>query len=349
MKIAVITMDFPPSIGGVQIYLYEIASRLGRYYDLTVVTSVIAPPSAEEPFRRHPISSSSPLKFIGALRTLRPDRVILGHAHPRLLLPAATIAWRSYLTITHGNDFLAMQNHWHTPLSNWLLAASHPLITTSKFNAERLRCLGFSAKEILPPGTDPSRFHPAIAPEAHPPTLLTVSRLVPLKGIDQIIKILPALLKEFPDLVYAIVGEGPDRHRLQALTDQYQVSRSVKFLNQVSYFDHKLPQIYRFADIFVMPAQEEGFGIVYLEASASGLPIVASRSGGAADAVRDGETGFLVEPDNPSEITDALLRLLRDPVLRQKMGRTGRHFVETERTWNHTAERILPYFDAKTQ
>lgn len=349
MKIALITMDFPPSIGGVQIFLYEIARRLAIDYDLTVVTPGIAAPSAEELFKRYSLSSSRPLEFLGALRSLRPDRVIIGHAHPRLLLPAAALAWRRYLTITHGNDFLAMQNHWHTPLSNRLLAASHPLMTNSRFNAERLRCLGFSAKEILSPGTDSTRFYPAVVPEIHPLTLLTVSRLVSGKGIDRVIRILPVLLEEFPGLIYVIVGEGPDRHRLQALSDQYQISGNVRFLDQMSHFDRKLPQIYRSADIFVMPSEQEGFGIVFLEASASGLPIVAGKGGGSADAVRDGETGILVEPDSPTQLTDALLRLLRDPVLQQKMGTAGRRFVEKERTWDHTAKRILPYLDNKTQ
>jgi phosphatidylinositol alpha-1,6-mannosyltransferase len=340
MKIALITMDFPPSIGGVQIYLYEIARKLGKYHELTVATSVIAAPPTEEPFKRYPISSSRSLEFLAALRTLQPDRVIIGHAHPRLLLPAAVMAWRRYLTITHGNDFLAMQNHWHTPLSNWLLAASHPLITTSKFNAGRLRCLGFSAKEILPPGTDPGRFHPAIVPEAHPPALLTVSRLVPLKGIDQVIKILPALLKEFPDLVYVIVGEGPDRYRLEDLADEYQVSRSIRFLDQISYFDRKLPQIYRSADVFVMPCEEEGFGIVFLEASASGLPVVAGKSGGTADAVRDGETGFLIPPDDRQVLLNTLQRLLKEPDLRRKVGLAGRRFVEEQMNWDRAAEQM---------
>jgi phosphatidylinositol alpha-1,6-mannosyltransferase len=345
MKIALITMDFPPSIGGVQIYLYEIAIRLAKYYDLTVVTPVSAPDSADEPFRRHLLSTAHPIEFLSALRAIRPDRILIGHIHPRLLLPAAMVAWGRYLAIAHGDDYLAMQNHWHTLLSNWLLRASKLLISTSKFNADRLASLGFSVHRIIPLGADPTLFSPAAGTTKHPPALLTVSRLVTRKGLDLVIEILPTLLADHPNLNYYIVGEGPDKTRLQNLSEKYEVSRAVHFLGPIPHQD--LPEIYQLADIFVMPVREEperasieGFGIVYLEASASGLPVVAGKSGGTTDAVRDGETGFLIPPDDRQALLDTLQRLLKQPDLRRRMGLAGRRFVEEQMNWDRVAEQM---------
>ena len=112
--------------------------------------------------------------------------------------------------------------------------------------------------------------------------------------------------------------------------------------------DSELPAIYRQATIFVMPARAEyhagsveGFGIVYLEASASGLPVVAARTGGAAEAVRENETGLLVPPDDPPALALALARLLDDGALRQRMGRAGRRWVEREMNWDRAAQQFL--------
>ena len=344
MKIALLTLDFPPSVGGVQQYLFEIARRIGQIHDLTVVTPV-AGPLPKVPFRRLILPSSHPWAFARALLALRPDRVLVGHTHPRLLVPTALAAWGSYSVIAHGNDLTAAQKRWHRPLFNWLLRHAKPVITNSKNNAHRLKELGVREPVVAYPGVDPSRFTPPLSPPPSPWILLTVGRLVPRKGIDTVIQALPSLLAEFPDLRYVIAGEGPDRRRLEELAKELGVLGRIEFLGYVP--DDKLPEIYRSAHIFVMPTREEagasmeGFGIVFLEASASGLPVVAGRSGGAVEAVRDGETGLLVPPNDPGVLAQALLRLLRHPELRQQMGTTGRRWVEERMSWDHTAERVM--------
>ncbi|NOZ28443.1 MAG: glycosyltransferase family 4 protein [Chloroflexi bacterium] len=346
MRIALLTLDFPPGVGGVQTYLYEIACRLAKRHELIVVTPVGASPDAEEPFRRVVLPSSTPWAFARSLGALRPDRVLVGHAHPRLLVPAALVARGRYGAIAYGNDYLAAQRRWHRPLFNWLLGRSRPLVTITRANAELLRRLGLPRPVVVYPGTDPTRFRPPPSPPESPFVLLTVGRLVPRKGIDMVLRVLPALLAEFPGLRYRVAGDGPDRPRLERIARDLGVAHAVEFLGRVP--DERLPDLYRSAHVFVMPAREEreaasmeGFGIVYLEASASGLPVVAGRSGGAVEAVREGETGLLVPPDDPEALTRTLRDLLGDAALRRRMGQAGRRWVEEEMNWDRAAKGIL--------
>lgn len=345
MRITLLTLDFPPATGGVQQYLYEVACRLGKHHDVIVVTPAGGPLPLDLSFHRLLLPTASLRLFVQTLRALRPDQVLVGHAHPRLLLPAALIAWGCYVTLTHGNDYLAAQKQWHRPLFNRLMGASRLLITSSQANAARLRNLGLPDPVVIWPGTDPTRFYPPASPPPPPLTLLTVGRIVPRKGVDTVLHTLPTLLQVFPDLRYRVVGDGPDRERLERLACDLGLAHAVEFLGHVP--DKALPDIYRQAHVFTMPAREEaeatsmeGFGIVYLEASSSGLPVVAGLSGGVAEAVRNGETGLLVPPNDPEALAQALLRLFRDPELRQQMGTAGRRWVEEEMNWDRTAQQI---------
>jgi phosphatidylinositol alpha-1,6-mannosyltransferase len=175
---------------------------------------------------------------------------------------------------------------------------------------------------------------------------LSVCRLVPRKGIDMVFAALPALLADFPDLRYLIVGDGPDRSRLERLVEDGDLWRCVHFAGQVS--SDELPACYRSGHIFVLPTREEkqqpsieGFGIAFLEASASGLAVVAGRSGGVEEAVIDGVSGILVPPSDPTALTEALLRLLREPELRRHLGQAGRAWVEREMTWERAGGELI--------
>ncbi len=343
MRIAIITLDFPPAIGGVQQYLFELARRLGQQHEVVVVCPHNPRSHMQDTFQCYSLSSDHPLAFWRALRDIRPERVLVGHAHPRLLLPAAVTAWGHFLTIAHGNDYQAAQHCWHRQLFNRLLGHSRPLITTTRINAARLQHLGIGDAVVIHPGTSPTRFTPSPVPPPFPPLLLTVARLVPSKGIATVLQVLPVLLNEFPGLRYQIVGDGPDRSHLEGLARSMGVHTQVEFRGAMTgiQLDSTLPDLYRNAHIFVMPARDEGFGIVYLEASASGLPVVAGRSGGSAEAVRDGETGLLVPPEDPTALAQAIQHLLSDAHLRQRMGQAGRQWVEQEMNWDRAAREML--------
>lgn len=341
--LALLTLDFSPQPGGVQEYLFEIAQRLGgegtgrEQFQVIVLTPAGGSLPGGTHFRRIVVPTSAPWHFLKHLLSLRPRRVLVGHAHPRLLLAASMVAWGRYGVIVHGNDFLAAQWRWHRPFFNRLLAQASPLICNSFATADRLEHLGLSATSVIHPGTDPQRFVPSPSPTPAPPVLLTVCRLVPGKGIVTVLRTLPDLLAEFPDLRYRVAGSGPDRPRLEALAGELGVAHVVEFLG--GFPNQALPDVYRSAHIFVMPAHES-FGIVYLEASASGLPVVAGRSGGTAEAVREGETGLLVAPDDPQELAATLSRLLREPELRHRLGQAGRRWVETEMNWERAARQV---------
>ena len=344
MRVALLTFDFPPDVGGVQRYLYEVARRLARNHSVTVLTPVTGP-TQEAGLRRIVLPTSRPDAWMSALRAFAPERVVVGHAHPRLLLLALLVARGRFLVITHGNDFLAAQTRWHRPLFNALLARASHIITNAEGNAARLRALGLPRVTVVPPGTDPTRFTPPPSPPLPPWTLLSVARLVPRKGIDTVVRALPRLRARFPGLRYHIVGDGPERPRLQALVVQHGLEGQVKFHGRVA--DEALPDLYRAAHVFVLPTREEaegasveGFGIAYLEAAATALPIVASTVGGIAPYVRKKGIGLLVPPDDPQALAEAVGRLLSDPGMRHRLGQAGRRWVEAEMNWDRVAARV---------
>src|SRR5690242_1304138 len=196
---------------------------------------------------------------------------------------------------------------------------------------------------VVPLGTDPLRFHPGIdpspvrerfeLPDGGTRWLLTVARLVAHKGVDMVIKALPAVLEAAPDVRYAIAGSGPERDRLEKLAHKTGVAEQVRFLGEVG--EAELPALYNLASVYVGASRRssltgvEGFGISLVEASACGLPVVAGNSGGVPDAVRDGETGFLVPPEDPAALAEAITRLLADRDLARRIGAAGRRAVET--------------------
>lgn len=173
--------------------------------------------------------------------------------------------------------------------------------------------------------------------------LLTVGRLVPRKGVDKVLEALPLVLKQHPEVRYVIVGDGPDRQRLQRLAQEIGVADCVIFTGRVP----DVKPYLRACDIFVLPTREErrgdieGFGLVYLEAAAMGKPVVASPVGGAAEAVVAEQTGLFVNPFDPQEIASAVCRLLNSPELARQMGEAGRQRVLQEFTWERTALRLL--------
>lgn len=171
--------------------------------------------------------------------------------------------------------------------------------------------------------------------------VLTVCRLVERKGVDRAIEAVACLRREFPRIVLIIVGSGPDLERLRRLVKALGLVGHVKFLGEVS--EEEKVEWYRRAKVFLMPNREledgdvEGFGIVFLEASSHGVPVVGGRSGGVVDAIEEGRTGYLVEPEDVHEIAERLRKLLVDDELRGRMGREGRAWVQRERSWGEAA------------
>jgi phosphatidylinositol alpha-1,6-mannosyltransferase len=207
-------------------------------------------------------------------------------------------------------------------------------------------------------GTDPEHFHPGRNGAAMRarwgiddggPVVLTVARLVPHKGQDMVIRAIASVRADFPRLRAVLVGEGHDEPRLRALATELGVERSVHFAGAVS--DDQLPDAYAAATIYMglsrvdRAINAEGFGISYLEASASGVPVIAGDSGGVRSAVRDGETGFVVEPTSVEAVTARLRLLLEDDGLRRRMGEAGRSAVEHHYNWDRVANETMRFTD----
>ena len=197
-------------------------------------------------------------------------------------------------------------------------------------------------------GTDPTQFRPGVEtaalrkradlPDGGTRWLVTVARLEQIKGIDTVIQALPAILEREPDVGYVIAGRGPDRERLEKLAHKLGVADRVRFLGLVG--DQDLPAVYNLGSVYLGMSRRvgrmdvEGFGISLVEASACGLPVVAGNSGGIPDAVRDGETGILVPPEDPAALADAVCRVLGDRGLATHLGQNGRRAVETHFNWD---------------
>lgn len=174
--------------------------------------------------------------------------------------------------------------------------------------------------------------------------LLTVARLIPRKGHDVVLRALPEIARKVPDVAYLVVGSGPEEVRLKSLADSLGVADRVRWAGSVAHQD--AVDYYRAADLFVMPNRSmpngdvEGFGLVFLEANACGLPVIGGRSGGTPDAVSEGVSGYLVEPTSPGEVAERVLALLEDPDLSHRLGEGGRERVARDFTWTKTGSAL---------
>lgn len=253
-----------------------------------------------------------------ALRRQRFDVVFCGHLyHMPLAVPVARICRAPIWLQLHGVEA------WVRPGRAVQMAVPHADLVTSVSRYTRDRFLAWSGvapsrNQILPNTYDP-RYTPGAKPlqltRRHGlegrKTILTVSRLSAeerYKGHDKIIAVLPEVLRQRPETTYLIVGDGDDRPRLEQLAVHAGVSAQVVFAGRVP--DDALIDYYRLADVFAMPSTGEGFGIVFLEAAATGLPVIGGNRDGSVDALADGKIGLLVDPDNPAQLANALLTSL---------------------------------------
>ncbi|MGH9114586.1 MAG: glycosyltransferase family 4 protein [Acidimicrobiales bacterium] len=363
-----VTNDFPPKIGGIQTYLWELWRRLPPQ-DVTVLTSPhpdSGPFDAHQSFRvertREPVLLPNPVLArrvrrlaaeVGAEAVVLDPAVPLGLIGPSLGLP--------YAAVLHGAE---VSVPGRLPVSRGflgrVLAGSSLLIAGGSYvEAETRRIANGRLPPIvqIPPGVDTTRYAPLPAIERAStrarlglppagPLVVSVSRLVPRKGMDVLIEAAARVASSghHPDLTVAIAGHGRDRARLEHLIHKH--GAPVRLLGKVPGGD--LAGLYACADVFALCCrsrwaglEQEGFGIVFLEAAAAGVPAVAGDSGGAAEAVVDGETGFVVrDPTDVSAVSGALEKLIADPGLASRQGQAARHRAEAEFSYDVLAGRL---------
>jgi glycogen(starch) synthase len=204
---------------------------------------------------------------------------------------------------------------------------------------------------VVPNGVDPEKFKPASISNAfrrsyglgNRQIVLFVGRLIPRKGLTYLIEAARNVVKEKPSTAFVIVGNGPLRNQLTLVLEKLNLSRNFFFQGDVD--DKTLPALYNCADVFVLPSIQEGQGIALLEAQASAKPVVAFKVSGVKEAVADGKSGMLVERGNIALLENAILELLSNPPLRERMGFAGRDFVMQNFTWDICAHKMLKVYD----
>lgn len=364
-----ITNDFPPRIGGAQQYVYGLVRNLPpeRVFVLAPAWRGVSDFDKAQPFwiEREARVALRPTPTLARrlhqlVRATGAEVVVFGHALPLGLLgPGLAARGTPYVVCTHGRE------HWMAQVPG--LAASLRRATSraervfaiSRFTGRVIRTAVPSSVplSLFPPGVDAERFDdvPDLnVRDRHPlgdrPLILSVSRLVPRKGNDTLIRAMGFIRRRHPAASLIVVGRGPDRRRLERMAARRSPG-AVVFTGEVG--DADLPAYYAAADVFAGPCRSryvgletEGFGIVFLEAAASAKAAVSGRSGGTPEAVVDGVTGRVVDGRLPMAVGDAVAGLLDSPGLAAAMGRKGRERVERDFAWPRLAARLAGFLGA---
>jgi phosphatidyl-myo-inositol dimannoside synthase len=367
MTTLLVTNDFPPRPGGIQQFVHNLAVRQPAG-SVVVYASTFRDAEkfdAEQPFEvvREPTGMLLPTPGVarraaGLARAHGCDSVWFGAAAPLGLL-ADGLRRRAgverVVALTHGHEVGWAALPGARTLLRRIGRGADVVTYLGEYTRSRLaRVLGgHTSLQRLAPGVDIDAYSPTV--DRHlvrarhhltgRPVIVCVSRLVPRKGQDVLIRALPLIQRAVPDAALLMVSGGPHRATLERLAREAGVQRDVVFTGSVSWAE--LPAHYAAGDVFAMPCRTrrrgldvEGLGIVYLEASATGLPVVAGDSGGAPDAVREGETGFVVPGRDVSAVADRITTLLLDRALAARMGAAGRAWVEADWRWETQAERL---------
>ena len=366
----VITNDFPPRPGGIQTFGYEIVRRFDPE-SVTVLTSNwegAAEFDAAQDFKIVRANTQTLVPSKSTLSMAREivvaeniTRVLFGAAAPLGLLaaPLRKLGVTNIVGMTQGHETgWAMTPGTRQALrkigndTDYLTYISE---YTHKKIAKALSPSAAARMRRIVPGVDSTEFSPANWSSGNQlrtelgwtdrPVIVCVSRLMARKGQDELIRALPIIQQTVANASLIIVGDGPYRKDLERLVKKLGLENFVHLTGKVS--QTELSKWYAAGDIFAMPCRTrmggwdvEGLGIVFLEGSATGLPVIVGDSGGAVDAVIDGETGYLVDGTNTAEIADRIAYLFANPDVAKKMGEAGRNWVTQEWTWDQNFKKL---------
>jgi phosphatidyl-myo-inositol dimannoside synthase len=365
----IVTNDFPPRQGGIQSFVYELARRLdpGKLTVYAPKWEGDAAFDAVQDFEvvRHPTSlmiggPSVRRRAAELARSRKAEVVIFGASAPLgLITPVLRKAGvQRAIAITHGHEA-----GWAAlPVARQALRRigeqTDVMTYLGEYFRQRLAAAltpqAAARMARLHPGVDAGVFRPDQSGRqrirdrhglAGRPVVVCVSRLVARKGQDTLLRAWPEVIKKVPDAALLIVGGGPYQDTLHQLAERAGVNGSVYFAGPVP--QAELPAYYAAGDVFSMPCRTrrggldvEGLGIVYLEASAAGLPVVGGDSGGAPDAIMEGETGYVVGGRDVAALSERLVTLLSDPAGARAMGEKGRAWVERDWNWDVVSARL---------
>ncbi|WP_369811064.1 glycosyltransferase family 4 protein [Quadrisphaera sp. DSM 44207] len=364
----VVTNDFPPRPGGIESFVLAMTTlappgsvvvHASRQDGDAAFDATLPFPVVRDPTRVLLPTPATAARVAATARAHGCDRAWFGAAAPLgLMAPALRRAGvaRTVAT-THGHEVW-----WAAvPGARRLLraVAERNDVLTYLVEHTRRRIAAALPEHLRPrmvplvPGVDDAVFRPGCGGEqvrarlglGRRPVVVCVSRVVARKGQDVLVRALPRVLSRAPDAVLLLVGDGPHRPAVEREVRRLGLERHVVLTGRVP--AQELPAHYDAGDVFCMPSRDrlggletEGLGICYLEAAATGLPVVAGRSGGAPEAVRDGETGLVVDGTDPVAVADGLAGLLADPDRARAMGERGRAWVAQRWRWRHQADRL---------
>jgi phosphatidylinositol alpha-1,6-mannosyltransferase len=375
-KIICITNDFGPRAGGIETFVMGLIERL-PVGSVTVYTSQQGDTRAYDQnwldkFGVRVIRDKSkvllptPRVFRAVRRVIVSEKIesiFFGAAAPLAVMAGGfrKAGAKKIVALTHGHEV------WWARIwpFNWAIgyigrSVDHLTYLGDFTRAKISRALSqksISAMVKIAPGIDTAHFAPSASATqlrqslglTNKKVIVSVGRLVHRKGQDSLISALPEILRHHPDTHILMVGEGPHRKKLEALTVNLALKNSITFIGRIQYSD--LPSYICVGDLFAMPSRSrlaglevEGLGIVYLEASACGLPVIAGKSGGAPDAVLEGVTGVTVDGRNSSDIARAAIALLDDLDMARAMGARGREWVISNWRWEIWAKEFGKLF-----
>lgn len=377
-KILFVTNDFGPRAGGIESFIMGLVERLPRDTVTVFTSSQGDTASYDAKWRKDygvEIIRDRSKMLLPTPRVLRSLKSIVrrtgstvgcfGAAAPLGLLASGLrkAGITRIVSLTHGHEV------WWAKVFPFSLAIRRigdtvDVLTYLGEFTRRNISLALSPKAQkamvrIAPGIDIAHFSPDAQPSqlrsdlglSEMSVIVSVGRLVPRKGQDRLIEALPLIRKSIPNVHLLLVGEGSYRKTLEKLVEEKQMREFVTFVGRVSYAN--LPAYFRCGDIFAMPSRSrmaglevEGLGIVYLEASACGLPVIAGKSGGAPDAVVDGVTGIVVDGTNVNEIAAAIVRVLSDPKKAEAMGAAGNEWVRSGWSWEIWSEKFTQLLEA---
>ena len=373
-RILITAYDFPPQTGGVSTYSLELAQSFSQQGHEVLVLTKESQLKHNYSFKviQCKLPSSGVLSipyFYSALKThissFNPDFII-----NTLWMPGATATYLAlkklkiqtpYLIVVHGMEIVESSRTFKKLLRSSLFflkkkvfSHAHRCICISQFTKNLLLKQNICSEnqiQVINNGVNIEKFSlnsSSSRQEKTYPQLLTVARLSPHKGIDQILYALPTLSESFPDIHYSIAGTGPDRTRLEKIVSDLSLHDSVSFLGKVDSID--LPNLYASSDLFVLLSRQEdlhveGFGLVFLEAAITKTPSLGGNSGGIPDAIIEGKTGWLVDPTDQVKIVSLLTQLLHKPEELKEMGDQAYTHTIKYRSWTNVTQSFLKEMD----
>lgn len=365
MKILIVTLEYPPVVGGIATYTLNVASQLKAD---EVVVCAPKDAGAEEFDKQHAWKTYRcrpfwlwwprwiPL-FFQIRKIVKQEKITALHIHHAL--PGGYAARYikkffkiSYTIFLHGSDWqISAQHTFKLKKLGWVCRGAERVVVNSQFAKQSLATLipYLPEMKVVYPCPHDSFYNPNYAPGdveslrhqlalGGKKVILTVSRMVDRKGHARLAKCLPAIVKQDPNVVWLVVGDGPEMTEVMRIIQENNLQGMVRFVS--SQPPEKVAIYYQLADIFVLLTHkdragvEEAWGTIFIEAASAGLPVVAGRSGGVAEAVQHMQTGLVVDSTNEAEVVNSIISLLHNPGYAKEMGNKGKSRAEQEFRWD---------------